>query len=40
MLSDGAAVEFVDAGGEVGRVDDQHLASRTGERQLRPVTAF
>ena len=40
VLGDGAAVEFVVAGGEVGRVDDQHLTSRAGQGQLRTVTSW
>ena len=36
---DGAAVEFVGAGSEVSRVDDQHLPSRTGQGQLSAVTS-
>ena len=39
VTSDGAAVEFVVAGAEGGRVDDQHLPGRTGQRQLCAVTA-
>ena len=40
VAGDGAAVEFVVAGRELGRVDDQHLAGRTGEGELRTVTSL
>ena len=40
VTGDGAAVELVVAGGEVGRVDDQHLPGRTGQGELRAVTSL
>ena len=35
-----AAVELLPAGGEAGGVDDDHLAWRAGEEELRGVTAW